>query len=123
MNTEVRKNEITQEEKGLALLAHIGAFLGYVIIIGNILVPLLVYIIKGKDSWFVEYHSLESLNFQISMTIYALIAVVTIIGWIFLVPLALFEIIVIILASIRAGNGELFRYPLSIRFIKPSSAE
>jgi hypothetical protein len=63
----------------------------------------------------------ESLNFQISVTIYLLIAgilTVILIGFVLLVIVAVASVILVILASVSAYNGRAYRYPLTIRLIK-----
>jgi uncharacterized Tic20 family protein len=105
----------TAGDTGLAVLAHIlGLFFGF-------LAPLIIWLVKGKESEFVEDQAKEALNFQISMFIYfigSLILAIIVIGALLAFALAIFEIIVCILAAISANKGERYRYPLCIRFIK-----
>ena len=63
----------TPEEKNWALAAHVGVFVAVWIAMG-FLAPLIVMLVKGNDSAFVRRHSVESLNFQISILIYAVAA-------------------------------------------------
>ena len=114
------------------VLAHLSALLMLVgIPFGNILGPLVVWLLKRNDNPTVEDQARESLNFQLSLTLYYIVAfavaalsIFLIVG-IFLLPVViglgilgmLFDVILVIMASIRAGNGELYRYPLTIRFI------
>ena len=62
------------EERSMALLAHLGALAGTVVGFGHILVPLVVWLVKKDESEFVRRNALESLNFQISMTIWVAIS-------------------------------------------------
>ena len=62
----------------------------------------------------------ESLNFQISMTIYAIVAALSIfaiIGFVLLPAVLITNVILVIVASVKASNGEFYRYPLTIRFL------
>ena len=43
---------------------------------GNILGPLVVWLIKKDQSWFVNEQGKEAMNFQISLTIYAIVAAI-----------------------------------------------
>jgi len=55
------------------------------------------------------------------MTIYSLICLPLIcvfIGFILLGVLLLFEIVMIVMASMKANEGVLYRYPLCLRFVK-----
>lgn len=112
--------ELTQEQKNWALLAHLSALAGYIIPFGNIVGPLIVWLTK-RDQWpFVAEQAKESLNFQISMTIYFVLSVILallLIGLLFLAVLPVLNLIAVVVAAIRANEGKHFRYPACIRFI------
>ena len=104
----------TSDEKTMAILSHILALpTGFI-------APLIIYLVK-KDSPYVMAHARESLNFQITMAI-ALIAswlMIFILIGIALIPLVyLADLVFIIIATIRASENKLYKYPLSIRFVK-----
>ncbi len=87
----------------------------------NIIVPLIIWLIKKEEHPFVDEHGKESINFQISVTIYSIIGAILCficIGFVLLSVLAVFSVVVCILAAIKANKGEPYRYPLSIRFLK-----
>jgi uncharacterized Tic20 family protein len=103
------------------MLCHLIAFAGFVIPFGNIIGPLVIWLIKKDQYEFVDDQGKESLNFQISMTIYFIISAiltVILIGVLLLIALAIFDIVVLIIATIKANGGEKYRYPLTIRLIK-----
>jgi uncharacterized Tic20 family protein len=104
------------------MLCHLTA-LGVFIIpfFGHIIGPLVVWLLKRHDYPLVDEEGKESLNFQISMTIYALVAsvlVFLIVGIFLLIGLAIADVILVIIASIKTSNREKFRYPLTIKFLK-----
>ena len=103
----------TSEEKNWALASHIGVFVAAWIAMG-FLAPLIIMLVKGNESAFVRRHSVESLNFQLSMLIYGVAAFL-------IVPLAIVVgiayVVVVILATVKAANGEDYRYPLTIRMV------
>jgi uncharacterized Tic20 family protein len=75
---------------------------------------------KKEEYELVNDQGKESLNFQISMTIYILasvILIILVIGIALLIILGLFSLIVVIIAAIKANEGEKYRYPLTIRFL------
>ncbi len=89
--------------------------------LGNIIGPLVVWLIKGKEYKTVDNHGKESLNFQISITVYSFIAALLIcvfIGWILLIILAIADIAFIIIASMKASEGKSYKYPYIFRLIK-----
>lgn len=105
-----------------AMLAHVAALLAYVgLPFGHILGPLVVYLAKRDSAPFVADQGRESLNFQISITFYTLLALVLcfiLIGFPLLVILFLFHVVFTLVAALRASEGRAFRYPLNLRLIK-----
>lgn len=109
------------QERTWGMLAHLSALAGYIIPFGHIIGPLVIWLIKKDESPFVDDQGKESLNFQISITIYAIVSailIVIVLGILLLIGIAIFDIIMIIIAAVKANEGEKFRYPLCIRFIK-----
>lgn len=114
-------SSIPQEERNWAMFAHLSALLVYIFPYAYIAGPLLIWMLKRDMSWFVSEHSKEALNYNLSMLIYVTVAALlscAFVGVPLLVGLAIFNLVVAIVAAVRAGNGEHYRYPLTIRFIK-----
>jgi len=112
---------LTREERNWGMLSHLSALVGYFVVpFGSVIAPLIVYLMKKDESPFVADQSRESLNFQISLMIYALISgvlVVILIGFLLLAIIWVVGVILTIIASVKAANGEAYRYPLTIRLI------
>ena len=107
-------------DKQWALNAHLGTLAGYIIPLGNIIVPLVVYVSKKDESEYIGEHARESLNFQITFTLLIIAAVITIVlmvGILFLIVLPIVNLIFIILAALAIDKGEFYRYPLAIKFV------
>jgi uncharacterized Tic20 family protein len=104
------------------VLCHASALAGFFVPwAGHILGPLIVWLAKRGDAAEIDEHGKESLNFQISMLIYNLIAGVlclVLIGFVILGILHILNLVLVILASIQASEGKLYRYPITIRLIK-----
>lgn len=104
------------------VLCHASALVGFFVPwVGHILGPLIVWLARRGDSPEIDAHGKESLNFQISMLIYSLIAGVlclVLIGFVLLGVLHILNLVLVIIASIQASEGKLYRYPISIRLIK-----
>ncbi len=112
---------LTADEKNMAMLSHLLALSGYVIPFGNILGPLIIFLIKKDQSPYVRDHAVESLNFQISLLIYTIVSAVlifVIIGFFLIFAVAIAGLILCIMAGLKASEGQLYRYPLTIRFVK-----
>ena len=102
------------------MLAHLSAFAGLFIPFGNILGPFIVWMIKKEEMPSLDAHGKESMNFQISLTIYLIVSMVlwlVIIGIPITIGLSIFWIVMVIMASVKANEGVLYKYPLTIRFI------
>lgn len=112
---------ISKDERMWGMLCHLLAFSGYLIPLGSILGPLVVWLIKKDEMPFVDDQGKESLNFQITMLIAMIVSIILIfvlIGFVLLGVLIIYQIVVIIMASIKANDGVMYRYPYTIRFIK-----
>jgi uncharacterized protein len=111
------------DEKTWALLAHFGGAAGMFLIFGagGWIMPLIAMVAKGNQSPTVRAHSIKALNFQITWSIVGVIGYATaciVIGFIIFPIAALLGIIFGIIAGVRANDGQLYEYPLSINMIK-----
>ncbi len=115
-------SELNQDDKTMATLAHLGTFIGMMVPgIGNIVVPLIIWLLKGKESEYIGRHAKEALNFQITMSILlavAAIMMIVIVGFVVLPLLIILDIAFSITAAVRASRGEFYDYPLNFRWIK-----
>ena len=108
------------QEKTWGMLCHLAALSGFIIPFGNIIGPLIIWLVKKEESEYVDKQGKESLNFQISVTIYALVAgilVLVVVGIFLLIVLGIAVLVLVIVASIKASNREEFSYPLTIRIL------
>ena len=102
------------------MLAHLLSFVAAYIALGFV-APLVVLLVFGPRSAYVRAHAVESLNFNLSWLLYALVSgilVIVGIGLLLLIALGIAYVVLVVIASVRANNGEFFRYPLTIRFIR-----
>ena len=77
--------------------------------------------IKKEEYPFVDEQGKEAVNFQISMALYAvasLLLFIICIGPFLLAAVGLVDLVLLIIAAVKANNGQHYRYPLTIRFIK-----
>ncbi len=121
MLDDKEKLEIGADEKQWAMFCHLASLVGFIIPFGGFLGPLVVWQMKKHNMPFVDDQGKESLNFQITMaiaTIVALLLVFAVIGILLLSVIVVFQLVVVLMASLRANEGVAYRYPLSIRFIR-----
>ena len=103
------------------MLCHASALLGlFFHFFGHLLGPLIVWLIKRDASAEIDANGKESLNFQISMLIYDIVAgilCIVLIGIPILIALWVLNTVFVIIASFKTSNGEFYRYPFTIRFL------
>lgn len=102
----------TSDERTMAILSHILTF------VSSILAPLIIYLIKKNESKYVAEHAKEALNFQITAILVSIVLTITVIGILFLWLVWIGVFIFVIIATVKASDNKLYRYPLSLRLIK-----
>ena len=121
METTTTSTSTSSSVRTWCILAHATALVGFLVpVAGHIVGPLIVWLAKRQDSPEIDAHGKESMNFQISMLIWNVIAGIlclVLIGIPILILLHILNIIFVIVASIQASEGKLYRYPLAIRLI------
>ena len=107
------------QERLWGMLAHLLSFVAAYIALGFV-APLVVLLVFGPRSAYVRAHAVESLNFNLSWLLYAIVGGILLIigiGVLILIVLGIAYVVLVIIASVQANNGQFFRYPLTIRFI------
>jgi len=114
--------EPSKDAKMWGMFCHLSALAMFTSIpFANVIAPLILWLIKKDDFKFVDNQGKEALNFQISIAIYAIACIplfFIFIGFFLFVALAIFNLVMIIIASIEANKGNSYRYPLCIRLVK-----
>lgn len=110
-------NDVPQDQKTMAMLAHVlGIFTGFI-------AALVIWLInkdKPEKGWLIG-QSKEALNFQITVAIAWVIAIalsVLLIGFLLYPVILIGNIILCIMAGMKANEGVDYRYPFAIRLIK-----
>ncbi len=123
-STEV--SDTTREPKSndytMGMLCHLLSFVGLIgVPFGNVIGPLVLWLVKKDEDAFVDETGKEVLNFQISMTIYVAVcfALTLVVVGLFLLPVVIvLNVVYTIIAAIKANEGQCYKYPFTIRFIK-----
>ena len=108
-----------------AMLIHLSGIVGGALaaagIPGNLLLPLILWLVKREGAPFIDDQGKEAVNFQITVTIAGVICFLltfVCIGFFLLIALAVFVLIVEIIAAVKSNDGVAYRYPVTFRFIK-----
>jgi uncharacterized protein len=107
---------VATSDKALMILSHLSAILGV-----GLILPFVVWLIKKNEPDTVAAHAAEALNFHLSVLLYGLLCIplcVILIGIPLMLLLALASFILAIVAAVRASDGILYRYPITIRLVK-----
>ena len=110
-----------KEERQWAMFAHLGTFSSMFVPLGNFIVPIVIWQLKKHESDFVVEQAKESLNFQITLVVYALLSIVLcfiFIGFFLIFALVIFGLIMVIIGGVKANDGDDFRYPMTLRLFK-----
>ncbi len=109
------------DEKMWGMLTHLLALSIFVgIPLGNVIGPLIIYLIKKDEFEFVAQEGKEVLNFQITWSIIFIISAVLIIvgiGVLLLIGFGIAWLVLVVMGSVAANRGESYKYPLTIEFI------
>jgi hypothetical protein len=107
--------DIPQDSRTLGMLCHL---LG---LLTNFLGPLILWLIKKDEDKFVDRQGKEALNFQITVAIAFIVSSLlsfVCIGFLLMPAVAIVDLVFCIMACVKANQGQDYRYPLTIRFVK-----
>ena len=103
------------DEKTWSILSHVGG-----IILGFV-GPLIVFLIYKDRSAVIRAHSVQALNFQLTLLIayvVGYILAIVIIGFLVVAAAAIVSLIFGIMAALAANEGRAYKYPFAIAFVK-----
>jgi uncharacterized Tic20 family protein len=102
-------------DRNMAVLAHLGG------ILFGFIPSLIIWLVKKDESPFVDAAAKEALNFQIFIAICYFISVIlmiAIIGVLLIFIVWIADITFCIIAGVKTANGEIYKYPVTLRLIK-----
>ena len=114
-----RVNE--KESRTWAMLLHFSLLAGFLVPFAGLIAPIVIWQIKKDELPAIDAHGKVVVNWMISAFIYAIacsILAIVIIGFPLAIILGLLSIVFPIIGGIKANEGKLWRYPLSIRVLK-----
>jgi hypothetical protein len=120
-NETTETGTVAQEIRNTAVAVHLSTFAGLVVPFGSVIGPLAVWLTRRDRDPFIDQAGREALNFGISIAIYGLVALVAalmLVG----IPLLMIGVIAWVvlasLAAVKASQGQVYRYPLTIRLVR-----
>jgi len=118
--TNASPSGISADERQWAMFAHLSALSGLIIPFGNVLGPLIIWLMKKETMPFVDEQAKEALNFQITVAlalVVSAILIVVVIGFLLMLVVGVAALILTIMAGIKANEGISYRYPFTLRLI------
>lgn len=109
------------EENVFIMLMHLSQLTGFIIPFGGLILPIVMWATNKDQSENINKHGKVVLNWVISSTIYCVVAfmlIALVIGVPLLIGLCITSLVFIVIGAIKANNGELWPYPISIKFFK-----
>ena len=110
-----------RQDNQLLVLTHLSQLLTYITGFGGLIVPLVIWITQRDRIYTMDEQGKEIVNFQLSLIIYALVCIPLILafglGILGFIALGILSVIYPIINAIRASNGQVPKYPLSLNFV------
>ncbi len=110
---------MTKEERDWSMWSHFST-LSVLVGIPGFIGPAVIWYMKKDESAVIAAQAKESLNFQISMFIYLVISAIlmlVLVGFVLFPIVLIADIVLAVIAGVRAGEGVAYRYPMTIRFL------
>jgi uncharacterized Tic20 family protein len=104
-----------------AMFMHFSMLLNFLIPFGGVIAPIVMWQMKKDEMEGVDQHGKNIVNFLISMLIYSFISgilMLVVVGIFLLIALGIAGVVLPIIAGIKANNGEVWKYPLTIQILK-----
>ncbi|MBD8527000.1 DUF4870 domain-containing protein [Pseudoxanthomonas sp. CAU 1598] len=102
------------------MFTHLSALVGFLIPLGSIIAPLIMWQVKKAESPFIDEQGKEALNFQITVLIAVIVCIIlsfVLIGLLLLPIVGIGALVLTIIAGIKANEGVSYRYPMTLRLI------
>jgi len=111
----------TPDEKQMGMFLHLSQLINIIIPPVGIIAPIVLWQMKKDEMPALDAHGKMIVNWLISSIIYAIISgilTLVIVGIFGLLAVGVLSVVFPIIGGIKANNGELWEYPLTIKFLK-----
>ena len=114
----VRQQGLADTERNFAIATHLSPF-AWFLGLGPLALaaPIVLWLVRRNQSVFNDDHGREIVNFGLTFFLLHLLLAVTVVGIVVWPVLWVVAVVNMIRGAVAAGNGEYFRYPMTIRFL------
>jgi uncharacterized protein len=112
--------DVERQTRQWAMILHLSLLAGYVVPLGGLVVPIFIWLLKKNELPGIDAHGKVVVNWIISLLIYGIVSgflCVVLIGIPLLITLGILHLVFPIIGGVKAMNGEVWRYPLSMSFL------
>ena len=115
----LQDQRLASTDRNFAMWMHVSVLLA-LLVVGPLagLAPLILWLIRRESSPFLDDHGREVVNMSITGVIVLGVGMVTGIGMLVVPIWMVVALIGVIRGAVAASNGEYFRYPMTIRFLR-----
>lgn len=111
----------TPDQRQMGMFLHLSQLASLVVPVAGIVLPIVLWQTQKEKMPALDAHGKMVANWMISCLIYAVVSVIlmfVLIGFLTILAVAIVAIVFPIIGAVKANNGELWEYPLTIKFIK-----
>lgn len=111
--------DLPSDSRNWAVFAHLSAIVAAFFALA-FLGPLVIWLLRRHEDPFVEAHAREALNFNLTLLVWLVVAVIlalVLVGFLLLAVVGIGWLVLTVRAAVVAANGEPYRYPFTIRFV------
>jgi len=111
----------TPDERQMGMIMHLSQLVNVLFFPIGIVAPIVLWQTQKDKMPALDAHGKMVTNWMISMTIYMFVSIVlmfVLIGFLTILAVAIMGIVFPIIGGIKANNGELWSYPMTIKFLK-----
>ena len=118
---ESNYHTLKRTDNQMLVITHLAQLLTYITGFGGLIVPLILWVTQKHNVEGMDAHGKAILNFQLSIIVYCILSIPLILifglGILLLILIGILAFVMPIVNAIKASNGELPSYPLSLNFV------
>jgi uncharacterized protein len=118
--------DVEKQTRLWAMLLHLSQLAGLLVVpVAGLIVPILIWQIKKTELPGIDVHGRIVVNWMISAVLYFLVCFVlafVLVGFFMLAILGILAIVFPIIGAVKANDGEVWKYPLSISFFREAAS-
>lgn len=114
-------HDISSDVNMWSMFIHLSQFCGYIAPVAGFVVPIVLWQMKKSDSEIIDKHGKIVLNWILTELIFVIVfglLCLILIGIPLIIALGVVGIVFPIIGGIKANSGEIWPYPLSIKFFR-----